>query len=223
MPGSDDKIPDAGKDPLKMKIRALLIPPLSLALSVAFLATARADFYRYVDGNGVVHITNTPTSGRYEWMMSERGDTPPARVSYRRGEIERMIHEKAILHGVDPALVKAIVKAESDFDPAAVSPAGARGLMQLMPRTARLMGVRDIDDPEQNVEGGIRYLTRLLRKFDWSVPLAVAAYNAGETAVARHGSIPPFEETRDFVKRVLSYQGLYRGHAGRPGLRASTP
>lgn len=195
-----------------MKTGALHITLVSLLL-LAVAGVAHADFYKYVDENGVVHITNVPTSNSYMWMMDEMSPSHDRPRVFVRGDLDRIIHEKSILYGLDPALVKAIVKAESDFNPDAVSPAGARGLMQLMPETARLMGIADIDDPEENVEGGIRYLTRLLKRFDWSVPLAVAAYNAGETAVATYGAIPPYEETRNFVKRVLRYQKIYRGHA----------
>lgn len=187
---------------------------LALATFAVFVPEAGADFYKYVDDNGVVHITNAPTSSDYTWIMSEERGSKDGRAwrgTYSRSYVERLIEEKAIAYGVDPALVRAIVKAESDFDPHAVSSAGARGLMQLMPATARLMGVEDINDPEENVEGGVRYLTRLLRRFDWSVPLAVAAYNAGETAVLKYGDIPPYTETQDFVKRVLRFQSIYRG------------
>jgi soluble lytic murein transglycosylase len=112
---------------------------------------------------------------------------------------------------VDPTLVKAIVKAESDFDSMAVSRAGAKGLMQLMPETARRMGVKDIYDPEENVDGGTRYLSSLLRLFDGRVPMAVAAYNAGESAVLKYGDIPPYSETQRYVKKVLYYYDYYSG------------
>lgn len=195
-----------------MKIHRLLI--LTAAAMALWLAPgqAHADFYRHVDERGVVHITNVPRTADYEWIMSESGRETADRRYLTRSEYEEMIFDKAILHGVDPALVKAIVKVESDFDPAAVSVAGARGLMQLMPETALLVGVHDIDDPEENVEGGIRYLSMLLDKFEHRLALAVAAYNAGETAVARHGGIPPYTETREFVRRVLHYHAVYRGH-----------
>lgn len=171
-----------------------------------------ADFYKYIDDEGVIHITNVPVSPKYKWMMSERKSYKPSRVTktvYNK-KFDNIIEDASARHGVDPVLVKAIVKAESDFDSGAVSTAGARGLMQLMPDTARRMGVNDVHNPEENVEGGIRYLSKLLKMFDWKVPLAVAAYNAGENAVLKYGKVPPYEETQTYVKRVLHYYDTYR-------------
>lgn len=193
------------------------------AVAVFMLSgVASADFYRYVDEEGVVHITNVPTTTRYKWMMSERkkAENSTESASYKKttysskiptnSKYEDIICNAAERYGIDPKLVKAIVKAESDFDSTAVSIAGARGLMQLMPETARIMGVSDIHDPEENVEGGIRYLSKLLKMFDWKIPLAVAAYNAGENAVLKYGTIPPYSETQTYVKRVLYYYGKYK-------------
>ncbi|MBI5641890.1 MAG: lytic transglycosylase domain-containing protein [Deltaproteobacteria bacterium] len=194
---------------MTIKIIYLLFLPVIFML----VSAAHADFYKYTDENGVVHITNVPTSSNYKWMMSER-NSGPRNASYRissNSRFEDIIYNTSQRYGIDPKLVKAIVKAESDFDARAVSVKGARGLMQLMPETARLMGVRDIHDPEENVEGGIRYLSKLLKMFDWKVPLAVAAYNAGENAVLKYGSIPPYSETQTYVKRVLYYYSQYRG------------
>jgi soluble lytic murein transglycosylase-like protein len=106
-------------------------------------------------------------------------------------------------HGLDPELVLAVVGVESAFRPKAVSPKGAQGLMQLMPRTAASLGVEDALDPEQNLDGGTRHLGSLLALYGGDVERALAAYNAGEGAVARHGGIPPFRETREYVRRVL--------------------
>lgn len=182
-------------------------------VSVFFLfsaGSACADFYKFVDEEGVLHITNVPTSSKYRWMMEER---KAPRITHNANipgkKFEEIILSASAKYGVDPVLVKAIVKAESDFDSSAVSHVGARGLMQLMPETARLMGVTDAHDPEDNVEGGIRYLSKLLKMFNWKVPLAVAAYNAGENAVLKYGDIPPFSETRTYVKKVLHYYKVY--------------
>jgi soluble lytic murein transglycosylase-like protein len=106
-------------------------------------------------------------------------------------------------HGLEPALVLAVVSVESAFRPEAVSPKGARGLMQLMPKTTRSLGVRDAFDPAQNLDGGSRHLQSLLTLNGGDLPLALAAYNAGQGAVERHGGIPPYRETRAYVKKVL--------------------
>ncbi|WKZ31731.1 MAG: lytic transglycosylase domain-containing protein [Thermodesulfobacteriota bacterium] len=195
-----------------MKLRHYVI--LSAVLAFGSPVAALADFYQYTDENGVVHITNVPTTAKYKWMMKERvpsvlSPSNPAFKNLSAGRFEEMIRSTAEKYGVDPMLVKAIVKAESDFDPAAVSKKGATGLMQLMPATASRMGVRNIHDPVENVEGGIKYLSKLLQMFKWQVPLAVAAYNAGENAVLKYGTIPPYSETQTYVKRVLHYHDLY--------------
>lgn len=140
------------------------------------------------------------------------------RVYYRSGQstwsrrcdprLESLIHKYAHVYGVDPSLVRAVMRHESGFNPGAVSPKGAQGLMQLMPGTAALMGVRDPFDPEQNIAGGVGYLRRCLDRFGHNVPLAVAAYNAGPERVSQFGAIPPIPETQLFVHNVL---GTYTG------------
>lgn len=198
-----------------MKKTFLLI--LISAVATLFAQSAAADFYQYTDEAGVVHITNVPTSKKFKWMMEERRPSvlSPANPAYKKiskRKFEELISTKASMYGIDPHLVRAIVKAESDFDEMAVSKKGATGLMQLMPETASRMGVRNIHDPEDNVEGGIKYLSKLLKMFDWQVPLAVAAYNAGENAVVKYGNrIPPYNETQTYVKRVLRYYSHYKG------------
>lgn len=194
-----------------------MIKKLSITLFVIsfvhlFSAVSSADFYKFTDEDGVVHITNVPTSSKYTWMMRET-ERPRIRYKGSKKQFDHLIDSASTKYGVDPELVRAIVKAESDFDANAVSGKGARGLMQLMPETSRAMGVKDAHDPKDNVEGGIKYLSRLLKMFDWQVPLAVAAYNAGENAVIKYGSIPPYSETQTYVKRVLHYYDLYKGAA----------
>lgn len=179
-------------------------------LAVSF-GSARADFYSYTDEQGVVHLTNVPTSyEKFKWMMAERmAIVKPPGMSDK--EFDVIIQGASAKYGVDHRLVKAIVKAESDFKPAARSIKGARGLMQLMPDTARRMGVRDILEPQDNVEGGVKYLSMLLRMFNGQESLAVAAYNAGENAVLKYGTIPPYSETQTYVKKVLKYYAGYKG------------
>lgn len=121
----------------------------------------------------------------------------------RGGDLRVLATEAAKRHGVDPELVLAVVRAESAFRPDAVSPKGAQGLMQLMPKTARELGVADSFDPLQNLDGGTRYLKQLLARYNGDVEKAVAAYNAGPGAVQRHKGVPPYRETLHYVKRVL--------------------
>jgi hypothetical protein len=125
-------------------------------------------------------------------------------------DLESIINSYCKDYGVQPAMVKAIIKAESDFDPYAVSHAGARGLMQLMPSTALEMQVDDIFDPIQNVGGGVQYFARMLETFNNDMSLALAAYNAGPSTVLRYGGIPPYEETREYVPRVMKYYEEYK-------------
>jgi hypothetical protein len=137
-------------------------------------------------------------------------------------QLESLIAKYSRVYGVDPSLVRAVMRHESGFNSQAVSPKGAQGLMQLMPGTAQLMGVRDPFDPEQNIAGGVGYLRRCLDRFQHNVPLAVAAYNAGPEAVARYCSIPPYGETQLFVDNVLGTYGSYGlPRANYPGLAAA--
>jgi len=173
-----------------------------------------ADIYTYIDEDGITHFSNAPTSPRYRFKMGER------HFNYRRLSspvYDGLIKEISMKHGVDPILVKAIIKAESDFDPVATSTDGAMGLMQLMPPTAGDMGVNNAFDPGENIEGGVRYLKRLMGIFKGNLPLVIAAYNAGEKVVREYKTIPPYKETQGYVKKVLSYLRLYRnGREARP-------
>ncbi len=193
--------------------RAGLLIATTLLLLGCVASAAAEGLYRYVDERGVVHFTNLPTDRRFEAVR-------PRAVSYQPPRGPRSFHYDPVIasaarrHGVPPALVKAVIAAESAFNHRAVSPKGAMGLMQLMPQTAAHVGVEEPFVPEQNVHGGTRYLRELHDRFgSWTHTLA--AYNAGPTAVQRYRGVPPYPETRQYVRRVLSYYRRFHGHFGR--------
>jgi hypothetical protein len=155
-----------------------------------------------------VYIFNKKTRV-WPQVYRHSGQTPfRGSLTLKDPQLEALIHKYSQVYGVDPNLVRAVMRHESGFNAAAVSPKGAQGLMQLMPGTAALMGVKNPFDPEQNIAGGVGYLRHCLDRFQHNVPLAVAAYNAGPESVARAGTIPPYQETQVFVNNVM---GAYAG------------
>lgn len=190
-------------------IKAIWGAAVCLALIVFFSAPASADIYRYVDKNGVWHFTNIKSHSRYRLYIHTTRKTPFAYIK----EYGHIIKQASSQFGLDPLLIKAVIKAESDFDHKAVSRKGAQGLMQLMPNTADAMDVENPFNPEENIFGGSRYLSLLLKRFKNNKRLALAAYNAGPERVAACQGIPPIAETRAFVKKVISYYRLYSAGA----------
>lgn len=148
---------------------------------------SQADVYQYIDANGTISLTNVPNDPRYRRVIAE---LPRARTVISDGELEPVIARHSRAHRLHPALIRAVIKTESDFDPQAVSRAGAIGLMQLMPQTAVRLDVRDSYNPDENIGGGTKYLRQLLDRFNGNLPLALAAYNAGEHAVERYQGLP---------------------------------
>lgn len=175
---------------------------LALVMLAPFARPVCADIYRYVDEDGIIHFSNVPNHYRYRLYISD------GNMDYQAyfDRYDKIIRQAARKHGIDSSLIKAVIRAESDFDKHAVSSKGAQGLMQLMPETAKELEVGDSFDPKENIHAGVRYLKRQLKNFQNDVSLALAAYNAGENAVRRYGHrIPPYKETRTFVDRVLRY------------------
>jgi len=192
------------------QIAARLLLGVSLVACGASSAQGAEPARRLVDPEGVIHVTNVPADPRYRGLPGASGTAAgwlrlPAQAW---GRYAAEIQEISTRYGVSPVLVEAVVRAESGFDPRAVSPKGAAGLMQLMPQTASALGVRDRFDPRENIQGGVRHLRYLLERYRGSVPNAIAAYNAGEQAVDAHGGIPPYPETQQYVQRVLRGAGL---------------
>jgi soluble lytic murein transglycosylase-like protein len=175
----------------------------------------KAAIHVYRDKQGTLLFTNVPNRPGYRPFLLL--NTYSQRLSGRESiAFDRLIQAACQRYGVEFALVKAVIKAESAFNPGALSRAGARGLMQLMPATAAMHGVDDIHAPSDNIDGGVRHLRLLLNQFDGDVSLAVAAYNAGAGAVTRYNGIPPYQETQQYVRRVLYYRDSYRQRSSLP-------
>jgi soluble lytic murein transglycosylase-like protein len=188
---------------------AACLSPAPARAEIALLAsgqTLKLDAHReqagllvlVLKGGGEVHLPPAAVRGFVPDEVVEELERAAS-----GGELRALVEQAARRRGLDPALVLAVVAVESGFRPDAVSPKGAQGLMQLMPRTAASLGVEDAFDPEQNLDAGVRHLESLLKLYDGNLTRALAAYNAGQGAVARHGGVPPYRETREYVRRVL--------------------
>jgi len=196
----------------------LLVAALACSTFISATVPARGDIYRYEDGEGIIHFTDAPTDKRFKIFMRDLKKDKQLRTrlqfskAVNPAEYEQIIKACAEKYGVSASLIKAVIHAESGYNPNAVSHKGASGLMQLMPGTAKSLKVGNSFDPKDNVEGGVKYLRFLLDTFRGDVSLALAAYNAGLNKVARFGGIPPYTETRTYVNRVLSYMQSYQGN-----------
>ncbi len=194
-----------------------VISAVAAALCAVGPRLAQADVFAYVDKDGVLHLTNVPDDPRYRPYLVDgkqntyrlKDEVGNLQQVYRVdvGDYDDLIREAAVYYTLPPELVKAVIAVESNFEPAAISPAGAQGLMQLMPATAREMQVGDAFDPRDNIYGGVRYLRLLANQFNGDVRLTIAAYNAGPKAVSRAKDVPSIPETQRYVRRVLA---LYR-------------
>ena len=183
---------------------------LSVFLALGMAVPSRADIYKYEDADGVIHLTNVPSNpkAKYVMLVREKRVLFPKQINIR--DYDKIITQAAAKFNLDAALIKAVIKAESNFNHKAVSRAGAKGLMQLMPQTASSLNVNDVFHPENNIEGGARYLRYLLNLYKGNLTLALAAYNAGEGAVAKYNyGVPPYRETQNYVRRVLALYESY--------------
>lgn len=187
-----------------------LFTGLILALALSLPVTAQAEIFKYRGADGSLHFTDRPMGGNYKLLWrsgpsrKSKGGYSLARMKKNKTRFTPLIEKVAREQRLHPGLLHALVRVESAYNPQAVSKKGAQGLMQLMPATASRYGVRDSYDPKQNLEGGARYLSDLLKAFEYDIRLALAAYNAGENAVKRYGNtIPPFPETIAYVDKVL--------------------
>lgn len=154
----------------------------------------------------VVNSSTDTSTEEYSSIVSETVPTYPLQTnnfSFDTVNYTDIIQEMSVKYNVSSKLIHSVIQAESSFDPNAVSPVGAQGLMQLMPETAQHLGVKDSFDPKQNIEGGAKYLREMLDRFDGNITHAVAAYNAGPGSVEKYGGVPPYEETQNYVKKVL--------------------
>lgn len=204
-----------------MRSRPATPLPWVILAGLFVLGTAEAGTFRFADESGTLHYTNVPSDPRYQFYRAdpEAPGSPTALSSPARGlaAFAEAIRAAADRYRVDRRLVEAVIQVESGGNPSAISPKGAQGLMQLMPQRAAELGVQNPFNPLQNLDGGVRHLRNLLQSFAGNLTLALAAYNAGEAAVRAHQGVPPFPETRDYVRRVRAlYGGAADVEAGSP-------
>ena len=182
------------------------------------LFSEAADIYKYVDENGVLHFTDSPSTNKMELYIRDKSGSSYGSYNsydnygtfYSSDEFNDIIEQAASENEVSSSLIKAMIKVESNFNPKAVSPKGAKGLMQIMPGTMKDLNIEDPFNPYENIMGGSRYIRDLLKRFDNELTLALAAYNAGPGMVEKYNNIPPFEETIGYVRKVLHFHRKYQ-------------
>lgn len=192
-----------------------LIAILLAGLLLVWTGPALGEVYYKIDENGIAHFTNAPTSSEYRLLQPGVLPSVPRLTS---ANIAELIEAFSAEHGLDSALIRAVIQAESNFNHRAISRKGAQGLMQLMPSTIWRHSVGDAYDPHENIGAGVRHLRQLLDQFQGDLRLALAAYNAGENAVLRYRGVPPYPETRDYVTKVLRLYRQMRGERSRNGV-----
>jgi soluble lytic murein transglycosylase len=186
---------------------------LLVAMVMVILSSTplRADIYMYVDRDGVVHFTNAPTASENDYRVYVKEKKVYSSQIYSPQSFEDYIRQASDLYGIAFPLLKAIIKAESDFNPRAVSKKGAMGLMQIMPENIKAMNISNPFDPLENILGGARYFREMLDRFEGHLSLSLAAYNAGPKAVERYNNqIPPYKETENYIERVLKFYSSYQ-------------
>lgn len=180
----------------------------AVLIEQALILPVGADIFRFIDSNGALYFTNVPTSSSYKLFIKEY----PSKVKNNQftNQYDHFIAEASKKHGVPFLLLKAIIKAESNFSRTAVSKAGALGLMQIMPSNLKNFKINDPFNAWENIMGGAMYFKKLLLRFKGKLPLALAAYNAGPDRVDRYQGIPPFKETKDYVEKVMKYYDILK-------------
>jgi soluble lytic murein transglycosylase-like protein len=192
-----------------MKFRTVFWFAIAVALNGFVASIAKADVYAFRDKNGVVTFTNVPNHAGFRRVFRDTS-RPATSNGVLDSGYDDDIQRASGRYNIDPDLIRAVIKAESDFKVSARSNKGAMGLMQLMPDTARLHNISDAYNPSENVEGGARHLRMLLDRYQGDLEVSLAAYNAGSAAVEKHRGIPPFPETKEYVRRVLRFYDSYR-------------
>jgi soluble lytic murein transglycosylase-like protein len=177
---------------------------------MAFASSVHADIFMYIDDSGVMHFTNTPTTNEHDYKVYIKERTSVSRNFTTTNKYDHFITDASKQTGVDSRLIKAMIKAESDFNPRAVSKKGAMGLMQIMPQNFKMLDLQNPFDPWENIKAGAKYFQQLYKRFNGKLALSLAAYNAGPTVVDRYKTIPPYQETEEYVHRVLRYYRTFK-------------